>query len=437
MLQIHDVEELELIKVPVVIGENVTQRMEVTDLKLNMPAIKVRDINARIQNIQSEVVDDRVIIQADIYKQIFYVGTDDIIHYQSANVQFSTFIDVPGAEPGMELVIEPSIEHTIGKLSADGTMLHEKILIQFFVKVLSVQQLMIEVGSGPLVKVERVVGENTVEKMIRSNLTLAVEASKIVDIITEVKGLETEVVNDKVIIQGLVHNQLFYIGEDDVEHLKGEDIPFTEFLDLPGVETGMNVQLYPAVENIRQDLSTDRLNITQEVLMELFVKVTEKVQINVVTGDDSMVMLPEVIGENVKQITDETTMKLEQKALNVREISASLEDLNVVVINDKVIIHGNIHKTAFYIGKDNIEYHQAEIIPYNTFVNVIGAKPGMNVEITPTITFSQPVLSGEGGFLTQKVIGDIFIKVTDDIQFRVSEVGPYEAYNIKPDFTKS
>ncbi len=425
MPEVQQVEGLELIKTPVVIGENVIQKMEVTDLELDMPAIKVRDINATIRDIQTDVIEDKVIIQGTIHKQIFYVGTDDIIHHQSEDIEFSTFIDVPGAEAGMDVLVEPTIEHVVAKLIADGAILHQKVVLQFFVKVLSVQQLIVEVGSGPLVKTDRVIGENAVQTMVINDVTLAVEAIKIVDITAEVRELETEVIDDKVIIQGIVHKQLFYIGEDDVEHHQGEDIPFSEFIDIPGAEPGMNVQVHPTVEHIKQELSPDGTTVTQEIVLELFVKVTETVQINIVTGEDSLVMLPEVIGENMKQILSETTLELDQAAIKVKEINATFEDINAVVINDKVIVQGIIHKQIFYVGEDNVEYHQAENVPFSTFIDVMGARPGMDVDVIPTIAFIKPILSPTGELLTQKVIGDIFVKVSENIQFNVSEVGPY------------
>jgi len=425
MPELQQVGVLELIKTPVVVGENVVQRMEVTDLTLDMPAIKVRDINAVVSDIQTDVIEDKVIIQGIIHKQIFYVGTDDIIHHQAEDIGFSTFIDIPGAEPGMEVLIEPTIEHIVTKLVADGTILHQKVILQFFVKVLSVQQLIVETGSGPLVKANRVIGENSVQTMVINDVSLAVEAIKIVDINAEVMELDTEVIDDKVIIQGIVHKQLFYIGEDEVEHHQAEDIPFSEFVDIPGAEPGMNVQVYPTVEHIKQELSSDGTRVNQEIVLELFVKVTESVQINIVTGDDSLVMLPEVIGENTKQILSETTLALDQTAIKIKEITAVFEDINAVVINDKVIVQGIIHKQIFYVGEDNVEYHQAENVPFSTFVDVIGARPDMDVDVIPTVAFIKPILSPDGNLLTQKIIGDIFVKVTENIQFNVNEVGPY------------
>lgn len=428
MPELQQVEGLELIKTPVVVGENVIQRMEVTDLTLDMTAVKVRDILATIVNLDTDVIEDKVIIQGTIHKQIFYVGTDNIIHHQAEDVSFSYFVEIPGAEPGMDVFIEPTVEHVVSQLILDGRVLHQKVVVQFFVKVLTVQQLIVETGAAdrfPLFKVQRVIGENTVQTMVINDVALAVPATKIDTVDAEVQNLVVDLIDDKVIIQGIIHKQLFYIGTDELEHHQAEDIPFSEFIDIPGAEPGMNVQIHPTIEHVKQVLSPDGTTVTQEIVLELFGKVTQSIQTNLVPGDDSLVLLPEVIGENMKQILSETTLLLEQPAIKIQDIEASFTGINTVVINNKVIVQGIIHKQIFYVGQDDNVYHQMENVPFSTFVEVMGARPGMNVDITPTVTFVKPILTPAGDSLIQKVIGDIFVKVTNNVQFNVSEVGPY------------
>jgi hypothetical protein len=425
MPEIQQVNGIEFIKTPVVIGENVIQRMQVNDLPLDMTAIKIRDIDARITELVTDVITDKVIIQGVVHKQIFYVGEDNVVHHQAEDIEFSYFVDIPGAEPGMDVLIEPTIEHIAFDLILDGNVVHQKVVLQFFVKVLSMRQLIVETGEGPLVKIERVIGENSIQSMVMNEVNLALVATKIVDVTAEVVDLVTDVIADKVIIQGIIHKQLFYIGEDEVEHHQAEDIPFSEFVDIPGAEPGMNVQVHPSIEHIKQELSEDGTIVTQEIVLELFVKVTETVQINIVTGEDSLVMLPEVIRENTKQILSQTDIVLDQIAIKIKEINATVVNISGIVIENKVIIQGTIHKQIFYVGEDNIEYHQNEDVPFSTFVDTLGAREGMNVDINAEVAHVKPELSPVGDLLTQKVIIDLFVKVTENIQFNVNEVGPY------------
>ena len=59
----------------------------------------------------------------------------------------------------MDVVLEPDIEHVNGKLLAGGSVLELNVIVQLFVKVLSRKELIVKTGTGPLVKVEKVIGE--------------------------------------------------------------------------------------------------------------------------------------------------------------------------------------------------------------------------------------------------------------------------------------
>ena len=74
------------------------------------------------------------------------------------------------------------------------------------------------------------------------------------------------------------------------------------------------------------------------------------------------------------------------------------------------------------MGKDNLEYEQEEQIPFCTQVNVVGARPGMRSRCSYHLfSFWEVSLSEERRVLGQKYISDIFVKVTENIQFNLCE----------------
>lgn len=419
-------ESLEIIEAPVVIGENVVQKMKVSSMTLEVPAVKIKEIDVSLRDIETEVIENKVIIQGVIHKEVFYVGTDQIFHHQTEDTRLNTFIDIPGAAAGMDVVLEPGIEHINGKLLAEGNVLELNVIVQLFVKVLSRKELIVKTGTGPLVKVEKLIGENSVQSIIANDLSLTVKARKIVDIIAEVRELEVKPIDDLVIIQGIVHKELYYIGEDELEHRQSEDIPFSEFVDIPGTEPGMNVQAFWEFENIKENLNPDGITINQKIALDLTVKVTETIQINLVTGKDSLVMLPEVIGENTKQFLGESRLDLEEDPGELIEIKASFTDISAELVNEKVIVQGVINKKVQYVGENNLEYELEKELPFCTLVNVVGARPGMQVDVIPSIHLLEPSISEDGKVLSQKYIGDIFVKVTENIQFNLCEVETYK-----------
>lgn len=411
-----------LIRAEVVIGENTRQLLIERNVTLTIPAIKIRNINAVVRDITTDVIADKVVIQGVLHKQIFFVGEDNIVHHQAEDVPFSTFIDVPGAEPGMNVQIEPVIETVIFSLLTP-TIVHQKVVVEFFVKVTETRQLNVLTGNGPLVRVDQVVGENTKQELFENVIRLNTPAIKIDDITVVIRDVTSNVIQDKIIIQGVIHKQIFFIGTNNIEYHQGEDLEFSTFIDIPGATPGMDVEITPTVEFVNFELR-DPVTVIQKVVVEFFAKVTESVQLNILLGPGALLKLESVIGENTNQILVENVISLPIPTIKIREIIASIRDITTEVINDKVIIQGVLHKQIFFIGEDNLEHHQPEDIPFSTFVDVIGTTPGMNVRVDGRI---ETILFELIDFVTlrQKVVIEFFVKVTETQQLSVQLVSPY------------
>jgi hypothetical protein len=411
-----------LIKAEVVINENTKQLLVERNVTLTIPAIKIRNIDAKIRNITTDVIADKVIIQGVIHKQIFFVGEDNIVHHQAEDLSFSTFVDLPGAAPGMNVQIDPTIETVIFDLLT-STLLHQKVVIEFFVKVTETRQLNVLLGNGPLVRVDQVVGEGTKQELFENLVTLDHAALKIDDITVVVRNLTTHVIADKVIIQGIIHKQIFYVSTGNVELHQAEDVEFSSFVDIPGVTPGMDVEVLPTVEFVHFNLQNET-TLLQKVVAEFFVKVTESVQVPLQLGPGVLLKLDSVVNEGTKQILVENEFTLPLPTVKIREIIARIVDITTEVIADKVIIQGILHKQIFFIGEDNLEHHQAEDIPFSTFIDILGAIPGMNVRVDSRIETILFVLE-DSTTLLQKVVGEFFVKVTQTQQLMVQLVSPY------------
>lgn len=411
-----------LIKTEVVINENTKQVLVERNVVLALPAIKVRNIHAEVRCLTTDVICDKVVIQGILHKQIFFVGEDNIVHHQAEDIHFSTFVDVPGAEPGMNVQLAPKIETVIFTLLSP-TCLHQKVVIEFFIKVTETRQLSVQLGKGPLVRVDQVVGEGTKQELCENFVELENPAIKIDDITVEIRHITTHVICDKVIIQGVIHKQIFYIGTNNVEYHQGEDIDFSTFIDIPGAVPGMDVEIIPRVEFVHFDLRGPT-NLLQKVVVEFFAKITESVQVNIELGPGALLKLDGVVGEGTKQIMVENNFELPIPTVKIREIIAKIVDITTEVICDKVIIQGVLHKQIFFIGHDNLEHHQAEDIPFSTFVDIIGATPGMDVRVDSRIETILFELE-DSTTLHQKVVIEFFIKVTQTQQLLVQLVSPY------------
>ena len=416
-----------LVRAEVVIGEATKQLLIESNITLSQPALKIRNITAEIRDLTTELIPDKVIIQGLLHKQIFFVGEDNIVHHQTEEAPFSTFVDVFGAEPGMNIQIHPTVETILFNLLTP-TLLHQKVVTEFFVKVTEPTQINIREGNGPLVRLDQVIGEATKQELLENLVTLESPAIKIDDITAEIADLSVEVLEDKIVLQGVLHKQIFFIGKDNVEFHQAEDVEFSTFVDIPGAEPGMDVITEPTIEFIHFEL-LDENTVLQKIVVEFFVKVTESVQMNVALGPGALLKLDTVVGEQTSQLLLESTLALTQPAVKIREIVAKVEQLMAEVIEDKIIIQGIVHKQIFFINQNNLEIHQSEDVPFSTFVDIPGAVPGMDVRIKPQIeTILFELL--DSNRLRQKVVLELFVKITESQQLQVQVVVPYPPYYI-------
>lgn len=407
-----------LVKVQAVVGENTTQLLQESSFTLPIEAIKIRNVVAEVRDVVAEVISGKVIVQGVIHKQIFFVGTDNIVHHAVEEAPFSTFVEIPAAVPGNLVQVHPTVAHVRSILTGPRTVL-QKVIIDIMVKVTEERQLsLVESPTGPLIRADEVVGENTVQVMEETPVTLLVPAIKVTDIAVTFQDLTSEVITDKVVVQGVIHKQIFFVNTDNVETHQAVDIPFSTIVDVPGAAPGMDVQLEVTLEAVRFEL-TSPTQLLEKVVFEVFAKVTQSIQFNVLAGVGPLLKLEQVRGEDTAQILQETTVTLSPAAIKVRDIVASVQSIVTEIIPNKVIVQGILHKQIFFIGTDNLEHHQIEDVPFSLFVEIPGAQPGMNVIVTPTVESVIFELLNETT-LRQKVVLEVMVKVTETVQMAVT-----------------
>lgn len=403
-----------LIQVPVLIGEGSIQKMVESTVTLANPAVKVREIRARVDDLRTEVIQDKVIIQGMLHKQIFYVGTDAVIHHQTEIIPVSYFMDISGAAPGMNVTVTPTIEH-IAYTLLDQNTLHQKVILVFNAVVTDTQVLNVLPGVGtPLYYVPQVAGQGSQQLIVETTVQLTNPAQKVDEITATVKDITTDVITDKVVIQGVLHKQIFYVGTDNVEYHQAEDVPFSLFVDTTGAAPGMNVQVQPVIESINYSLENET-TLQQKVVIQFSVTVTQNTKLNLLPITGKTILVEEVVGEATGQTLLQDIVTMERPTQKIRNIDATVTDISCQVITNKVIIQGTIHKQIFYIGTDNIEYEQGEDVNFSFFVDLTGAAPGMNCTSVPTIESVIPELLSETQLL-QKVVLKVDILVTSTVR---------------------
>ncbi len=61
---------------------------------------------------RSDILDGKVILEGTLVLQIIYVAAepDQPVHHAHVEIPFTTFVDLPGAYPGMNILVRPRVE---------------------------------------------------------------------------------------------------------------------------------------------------------------------------------------------------------------------------------------------------------------------------------------------------------------------------------------
>lgn len=123
-----------------VVAEETVQVLVEDTIDLFTPAQKIDQIVARVENLRCHIIPDKVIFQAVLHKQIFFVNEENVVVHQGADIPFSGFVDLPGVLPGQCCQLLPEIVFIEAEL-IDGETLREVVVIYMTVRVLDLTNL--------------------------------------------------------------------------------------------------------------------------------------------------------------------------------------------------------------------------------------------------------------------------------------------------------
>ncbi|HKM39970.1 MAG TPA: SPOCS domain-containing protein [bacterium] len=456
-----------LLRVQRVVGEQTKTKTVQATVRLPVQAIKVFEVQASLRATKCEIKRDGVFIQGIVHKQVFYVDQGDLVRHVGEEVPFHFFVDVEGAESRMTCQAHTKIVSVDWTLSRDGHEVVQDVAVRAFVKVTEVEQMEVVVDvrnhkikvDKELLRVESVVGEDTVRETITNTIKLPMKALKIFDVKAEVRDVNTTLRNDSVTIKGVIHKQIFFVDEGNLVRHQPEDVPFSITADIPGASKDM--EAFVDVRVMVDDFKLRHVpghSLRQTMIVEAFIKVVEPLQIQVVTNvkgphiivDRRLLKVDHVVTEDTKRESINSEVCLPMQALKIFSIMARLEDVTSEVKRDSVIVRGTIHKQVFFVDMGNLLRHHSEDVPFRMVLDTPGSTSDMSVHVRANIIGeveyslkdghkhhdhhhhdhhhdhhhehdkcppSSP--AGAGQLLTQAVIVEAFVKVTEPKQLQV------------------
>ena len=406
-------------KVQHVVGENTTQVTLRSVVTFPVEVRKIMDVTAEVRDLSATPLPDKVIVEGVFHKQVAWVANvsaevngisyiQDAVYDLPVDERFTTFVDLPGVTPDSVVDVDARVEYVDHTDVPDavnaGDQWQQTVILEVHVRATETMEVdvitdvIVPPGSGikvvkEKVKVEEVLGEaeKQVNVMANINLPAGVEAAKVKSSDAEVRNITTEVLPNKVIVQGTLHKQVFYVDAATRQLFEfSVDEDFTTFVHLPGVEPRTDVTVNAQLEYVKFDL-TSPTTANQSAIIKLVVRAITTREIKVVTdvigpGIDvvkEILKAEHVVAEGKQQVAIENTgITFPRPARKVPKVDAKVEinRSESKILPNKIIVVGNLHKQLFYVDVcTNGVFETSVDEPFTTFVDVKGAKPGMNV----------------------------------------------------------
>ncbi|KXG77840.1 Spore coat assembly protein ExsA [Fervidicola ferrireducens] len=458
--------EKELVKVDQVVGEDKAQTVVegLIVLPYGKPDIeRVLSVEAEVntENLDINVIDDKVVIEGAIDVEALYVGKvpaeSQPVHFVEGTVDFSIFVKIPGARKNMDVKVKARVEHVqFSHNDARPREIDVRIIVEFFVKVTKRVQLEIVVDAkGPSdlqvlkesIRVDHVVGEGRAQKIVKSEVDVPPKKPDILEILKaegKVRTTETKALDDKVVIEGVLEVDILYVGDvpegvpQQPVHFMEAEIPFTEFVEVPDCRQDMSKTVKVRVEHIRARKKDER-SMAVEAVLDIKAKVLEPKTIEVVEDlfspskkldvKKTKIKVDKVIGEGENQVIVKEAFKVPLEKPPIEQVfktEARAKVTETRIIEDKVVVEGVLKLETLYVAEapycspqQPVHFVENET-PFTIFVEIPGAKEDMTLDFEVEVEHvSSKVDPNDARRYEVRVVLKLVSKVTRMVQLDV------------------
>ena len=418
----HIVVDRERIKVQEVVAEATTTVNVMRTIELPARIRKIVDVVAEIVELTSEVLPNKVIVKGALHKQIFYIeeGSDLVKEFTVMREEFTDFVHVEGARPGMQTLLNAQIvDVTTSPVPGFPTRtINQNAVLSVTVKVIELVQLDVVTdvrgpGVTPITEeftVEHVIGEDEKQTTVSQELILPRPARKIYDVDAVCRNLTTEIQPGRVIVKGVLHKQIFFVDtHHDTVHAASFDEDFSVVVEIPGAMPGMDVFTRCKVEFCEANLLPDpkchphSTRVKQTCILQIFVKVTELKQLAIVTdvrgarAIKRRIRVENIIDRKCRQENVTATLQAQHPIKKARNLHATLRNITHEQIENKVIVKGTVHVQGYYVdcSLDQLLRETSAYVPFTTFVHFDGVTRNTMVDVSARIEYTDLKVEGE------------------------------------------
>jgi len=223
---------------------------EFINLLRTLPVLarKIKKVTGTVNFGDYVILSDKIIVSGSLRWQLFYIGDDDLTHFSSGEIPFSTFIPVNGASEGMNARLSGEIESIEAVILQDGSKVSINAVIRISVVITEKSAVSPAPGGTTNIVADIIINENSLQTMEEELISLSRSALKIVaeDVVLTLDSVE--IIEDKVLVQGKISLGISYVGQDNVSYYETFEIPTSAHIDMPGALPGMKVCVSQSLE---------------------------------------------------------------------------------------------------------------------------------------------------------------------------------------------
>lgn len=461
----------ELVRVDQVVGEDKTQAIVegtimLPDGKPDIERVISVDATLDTESLVTNILDakiGKVIVEGNIDVNAMYVANvpegqpQQPVHFVEGQVDFSFFVKIPGVRKDMDVRVRAKIEHIQHSFDPNRSReIKVRIIVMFFVKVTRRVEIEIVIdATGPAdlqvlkktLRIEDVIGEARAQNIVKSDVGVPEEKPDIEQIIkveAEAREITTKIIKNKIIIEGVLEVGILYVAiapegqPRQPVHFMEAEIPFTQFVEIPGAEEGMAKFVRVEVEHIKGRRKDGR-TVTVEAILKIKAKVFEtkimQIVIDVFSPSEELevektrLKLDQVIGEDENEIVIKDTLTVPEEKPDIEQIYKTNCKARVTearIIDSKVIVEGVLTLETLYVadvpeGEPQQPLHFMEHeVDFTTFVEIPGAEEDMMLDFDVLVEHcsSSTIPNEPRRFEVRAVLG-LFAKVTQMIEIDI------------------
>jgi hypothetical protein len=263
-------------------------------------------------------------------------------------------------------------------------------------------------GQNPTLSIlDVVVDTGSRELSLTSNLRFGEKASRIIDIVAIVRDIGYHIIGNKVIVQGTLHKQIFYLNQEDTTKCQSEHLPFATFIELNGLKTNYKIHLDAKVERIYRQLSEDSMQLYQKATVIITGVVLELGQHIVYRGCGSLFRIREIVGRNNCHVTEIHQTLFQIPVEQITSLDVQLQEVFSIASENRVKIQGFILRKTEFVANQSKQQIE-ETIPFTCSVDMPGVLPEMHVLLShdkevEKIQCGLPILNKAGDIMEQEI----------------------------------